>query len=163
AERPETDAAALDFAGRSPPGVRHDCVRPANPLARAVTIRCPDDCRHGCAAADVVIPERESSMNPLSANFQELYQRHLCRHSQYGINVIHLATVLGTYLALFAIVHQLSGSWWLLLAIPVPYLAVVMPNLPLRVSVVVIAFLGLFFALYFAVPELPIWLCLVLI
>ena len=40
-------------------------------------------------------------MNVLSADFQELYERHLCRHSQFGINVAHLACVVGTYLAYF--------------------------------------------------------------
>ena len=42
-------------------------------------------------------------MNPFRVNFQELYARHLCRHSQYGINVIHVAAVFGIYLALAGI------------------------------------------------------------
>jgi hypothetical protein len=101
-------------------------------------------------------------MNPLRANFQELYQRHLCRHSEYGINVAHLATVVGTYLSLFGIVYWLSGSWLVLLAIPIPYLAVLAPNLPPRLWVAVVAFLGLLFTLFYALPELPVWLYAVL-
>ena len=88
-------------------------------------------------------------MNLLRVNFQELYERHLCRHSQYGINVIHLATVIGTYLALFGIAAWLFESWWVVPAIALPYLAVLAFNIPFRVLAVTLVFLGLFFALFF--------------
>jgi hypothetical protein len=88
-------------------------------------------------------------MNLLHVNFQELYERHLCRHSQYGINVIHLATVIGTYLALFGIAAWLFESWWVVPAIALPYLAVLAFNIPFRVLAVTLVFLGLFFALFF--------------
>jgi hypothetical protein len=108
-------------------------------------------------------------MNLLRVNFQELYERHLCRHSQYGINVIHLATVIGTYLALFGIASWLFESWWVLLAIPLPYLAALAFNIPLRVLAVTLVFLGLFFVVFFmlffspyALPLLPVW-CILLI
>jgi hypothetical protein len=102
-------------------------------------------------------------MNLLRVNFQELYERHLCRHSQYGINVIHLATVIGTYLALFGIAFWLFESWWVLLAVPLPYLAALAFNIPFRVFAVTLLFLGLFFVLFFSAPPLPVWAYVVLI
>src|SRR5262245_25019530 len=99
-------------------------------------------------------------MNLLRVNFQELYERHLCRHSQLGINVQHLAGMTATYLLLFGIAWWLveSGlavlavpepsrpliSWLVMLAIPVPYLAVIAPNVPLRVFAVTVLFLAVF-------------------
>lgn len=43
-------------------------------------------------------------MNPWNANFDELFERHLCRHSEFGINVWHLIAVAGVYFALFGLV-----------------------------------------------------------
>jgi hypothetical protein len=114
------------------------------------------------------------TVNVWNANFQELYQRHLCRHSQFGINVIHLAAVIGTYLALYGlgfavaqgIGYMLSSlsleagvlaSKWVLLAITVPYLAILAANLPARVLIATLACVGLFFAVFFALPPLPVW------
>jgi hypothetical protein len=96
-------------------------------------------------------------MNLLRVNFQELYERHLCRHSQFGINVIHLATVICTYLAMFAILAWIVDSWWLLLALPIVYLATIAANLPLRVLIVTALFLALFLALFAVVPRGPVW------
>ena len=102
-------------------------------------------------------------MNPLTANFPELYQRHLCRHSQYGINVIHFAALVGTYLALFQIADWLFESWWVVPAVVAPYLAVVTPNLPVRLTLVVVACLALFFAAFAIVPRLPVLVDVVLL
>jgi hypothetical protein len=97
----------------------------------------------------------------LSANFQELYRRHLCRHSQLGINVAHLACMVGTYLALYGILYVLFGSGWVLLSLAAAYLAVLAFNVPVRVWLVNAAFLGLFFAAFFVLPPLPWWAYLV--
>jgi hypothetical protein len=35
--------------------------------------------------------------------FQELYARHLCRHSQFAINVAHLAALFATWFAVYAV------------------------------------------------------------
>jgi hypothetical protein len=102
-------------------------------------------------------------MNLLHANFEELYERHLCRHSQFGINVGHIICVIGTYLALFGMLYNLTDSPTLVLAVTLPYLTVMAFNLPLRVFAAVFVFLGLFFAGFFALPKLPIWLCLFII
>jgi hypothetical protein len=96
-------------------------------------------------------------VNVLRVNFQELYQRHLCRHSQFGINVVHLASVAGTYLALYGLLYTLIPSPWPLLAVAVPYLLILAPNLPARVFLVSVLFLGAFFTAFLELPELPLW------
>jgi hypothetical protein len=109
-------------------------------------------------------------MNLFKVQFQELYERHLCRHSQYGINVIHLLSVIGSYLALFAIAFRLfllAGledyplGW---LALPVVYLLLMAFNLPLRVLAATVVFVAGFFALFLtcSAPSIPIWVSLIL-
>jgi hypothetical protein len=92
-------------------------------------------------------------MSLLKVNFQELYQRHLCRHSQWGINVIHLATVIASYLAIFGILAKLVEPEWILLAVPVLYFSALAFNIPLRVLVTSLIFVVLFFVLFFSLPE----------
>lgn len=96
-------------------------------------------------------------MNPLRANFTELYERHLCRHSQFGINVIHLISLVGTYWALYSFAYGLFESVWLPTGLAASYLAVLACNLPIRVFLVTVAFLGIFFALLSSLPLLPVW------
>jgi hypothetical protein len=96
-------------------------------------------------------------MNLFRVNFQELYERHLCRHSQYGINVIHLAAVFGIYLALAGTICYLIGSEWLLLCIIVPHLVIVAFNVPGRVLLGNALFMALFFALFLSLPRPPVW------
>jgi hypothetical protein len=96
-------------------------------------------------------------VNVWGANFQELYRRHLCRHSQLGNNVIHLVAVAGIYLALCGVLVGLAHSWWILAAVAVPYLAVLAFNVPLRVFVLLVAILAALFAALFALPAVSWW------
>jgi hypothetical protein len=96
-------------------------------------------------------------MNILRADFRELYQRHLCRHSQFGINVAHLASVLGTYAALYALIYALGVSEWMLLAMIGLYLALLAFNLPLRVFLLNALIVVLLFLACLALPSLPWW------
>jgi len=96
-------------------------------------------------------------MNILSVNFQELYQRHLCRHSQLGINVDHVMSVLGTYVALCGLFYALGAPEWMVLLAMVPYLAILAFNIPLRVFLVTVLFLGFVFPASSALPRLPFW------
>src|SRR5262249_33456659 len=89
-------------------------------------------------------------LNLWRVNFQELYERHLCRHSQYGLNVAHLATVVGCYLGLFALALWLVESPWIVAAIPLPYLGVLAFNIPWRVLLATMVFVAAFLALLFA-------------
>jgi hypothetical protein len=96
-------------------------------------------------------------MNPLNVNFQELYERHLCRHSQYGINVIHILAVLGIYFALAGIFYYLVGSAWLLLCIIIPHLAIVAWNVPARVLLGNALVMALLFTLFLYLPRPNVW------
>jgi hypothetical protein len=102
-------------------------------------------------------------MNLLKVNFRELYERHLCRHSQYGINVIHLISVIGSYLALFALAFRLFDNVWVWMALPVLYLMLMAFNLPLRVLAATLAFMAGFFALFFLLPSIPLWVSLIVL
>jgi hypothetical protein len=102
-------------------------------------------------------------MNILKVNFQEIYDRHLCRHSQFGINLIHLAAVGVTYLALFAIAARFPISPWILLAIPAAYAVALAFNVPFHVLAACVVFMALFFGVFLTMPPVPIWLSIVLI
>jgi hypothetical protein len=103
-------------------------------------------------------------LNIFKVNFGELYARHLCRHSQFGINVNHLAAVFGSYLGLFGLAQAIIDSPWVLLAIPVPYFIMLAWNVPLRVLLASFLFVAGFFAIFFLwLSPLPVWLCLVLL
>lgn len=97
-------------------------------------------------------------MNPFNVNFQELYERHLCRHSQYGINVIHVVAVFGIYLALAGIICFLGGSEWLLLGIIIPYLAIITLNVPVRVLLGSAILMVILFTIILYLPRLPWWI-----
>jgi hypothetical protein len=99
-------------------------------------------------------------MNPLRANFAELYQRHLCRHSQFGINVIHLLSLVGIYWCLYSIAYSLLETVWPLAAVAAVYLGVVACNVPFRVFALTTVFAALLIGLVVAVPSLPFWVYL---
>jgi hypothetical protein len=99
-------------------------------------------------------------MSVLHADFQELYRRHLCRHSQFGINVAHLVSVVGTYLALFGLIYALVRSESVVIAVTVPYLVVLAFNVPFRVFLVNVLFMASVFAALFALPQVSAWWCL---
>jgi len=105
-------------------------------------------------------------MSILTADFQELYRRHLCRHSQLGINVAHLGSVAITYFGAFLLVRHLlallEAPWWLLPAALVPYFLVLALNLPPRLLAVSVVGFALILLGVFALPPLPTWLVVVL-
>jgi hypothetical protein len=97
------------------------------------------------------------AMNLLKVNFPELYDRHLCRHSQFGINVIHILAAQGIYFCLYAMVYHLTGLTWPLLATAGVHLAIVALNLPLKVLAGTVVFLAAVVALVVSLPTLPAW------
>lgn len=106
-------------------------------------------------------------MNVLKVDFQELYERHLCRHSQPGINVAHLGSVAITYFGAFLLIsHFLAwpGSpgwlWWLLPVALVPYFATLARNLPWRLVVVTVFGFALLLLAVYSSPALATWLVL---
>src|SRR5262249_41120445 len=100
----------------------------------------------GCADEIRVSPGMETAsapaLNLFHVNFQELYERHLCRHSQYGLNVAHLLTVIGCYLGLFAALLWLVPSPWVVAAVPLPYLVILAFNIPMRVWLASVLFVA---------------------
>jgi hypothetical protein len=96
-------------------------------------------------------------MNVLSVDFHELCRRHLCRHSELGINVAHVVSVLGTYVLLGGLVYALAAPEWLLPALVVPYLTILAFNIPLLVILLNTLLLGLVLLICRALPSLPLW------
>jgi len=96
-------------------------------------------------------------MSLFSVEFSELYARHLCRHSQFGINVAHLAAVFGTWFALYGIVYGLGAGPWGLAALAAGYLVVIAFHVPFRVLAATVVVVGLLLAAICALPELPLW------
>ncbi|MDG3004700.1 hypothetical protein [Paludisphaera mucosa] len=96
-------------------------------------------------------------------DFAGLYTRHLGRHSQFGINVVHLIALFGIWFCIYSAVTQgarLAGlqAWWAPAAgLALAYLAAVASNASFRAAVATAAFLALFLACVLAVPALPAW------
>jgi hypothetical protein len=99
----------------------------------------------------------------LHVDFEDLYARHLCRHSQLGINVAHLVALFGIWYAVYRIVYSLVPVEWVPVALAAAYLAVLVPNAPLRVLAATGAFLALFVVAVIWLPALPIWAYLVMV
>jgi len=102
-------------------------------------------------------------VNPFKVDFQELYRRHLCRHSQFGINVLHLIGVAGIYIALFAIAFALPGSKWIVVAALIAYFALLAFNIPSRLLLANIMFTLLLLSTYLMLPQISVWVYVVLI
>jgi hypothetical protein len=102
-------------------------------------------------------------MSLVTIDFQELYERHLCRHSQFGINVAHLIALFGTWFGVYGLAYCLVQQEWVPIVLAGIYLAVLLPNLPLRVLPAMVVFLGLFLGALFWLPFLPFWAYLLMI
>ena len=112
------------------------------------------------------------SLRILSINFDEVYQRHLGRHSQFGINVLHLIAVYGVYFSVFCLARaaltaglpQLSPAelTLLLFGLSVPWLAVLMWNV--RMGALLLSVLSaILLSIAAALLPLPLWLALPLL
>jgi len=96
-------------------------------------------------------------MNLLRVDFREIYARHLCRHSQLGINVGHLAALFGVWFGVYGAIYCLMRSPWAPVAMAGAYLLCVAPSLPLRVTCMVAVFLAVLVLALLRIPLLPIW------
>jgi hypothetical protein len=95
--------------------------------------------------------------------FPELYARHLCRHSQLGINVAHLVALFGVWFGVYGALYWLFGTPWVPVGMAVAYAGVVAVNVPPRVGLAVALFLALLVAAVLLLPELPVWAYLMMI
>jgi hypothetical protein len=102
-------------------------------------------------------------MSLLKVEFAELYRRHLCRHSQFGINVLHLLSVAGVYISLFAIAFALPGSMWIIGGVLTTYFLLLAFNLPPLLLLANALFVGLLAAIYLALPPVSMWIYVVLL
>jgi hypothetical protein len=94
-------------------------------------------------------------MSLVRMEFNELYGRHCCRHSQFGINVNHLVALFGVWFAVYAFLHSLTQSEWVPVGLGAAYLLALAPNVPLRVWVATLVFMAGFVAAVLLVPALP--------
>ena len=97
-------------------------------------------------------------MPSFQINFAELYRRHLCRHSEWGINVWHFVAVVGIYLALLMLVRLAPGALWIVGAGSAAYLGLLVVTVPLRVWLACAAVVAALAAAAFYLPEAPWWL-----
>ena len=112
-------------------------------------------------------------MNILRINFYELYQRHLCRHGQFGINVWHIIAVYGVYFSLCSLaaiavrflLPQITPTsrCCVLILLFVPYFALLVRNIPIPVFLLTFLSSILLIAAAVATPGIPFWLHLILI
>src|SRR5262245_31772945 len=102
-------------------------------------------------------------MSLVRVEFDELYARHLCRHSQYGINVGHLLALLGTWFGVYGAVYWLIRSEWVLIGLATGYLLAMAPSLSVRVLLASAAFMAGLVALVLWVPLLPLWAYLLMV
>jgi len=103
---------------------------------------------------------------PLSlvhVEFSELYARHLCRHSQFGINMAHLIALFGVWFGVYGALLWLFRTEWLPISLATAYLGVVAFQAPLRVTVATAIFLVLLLGAVLLLPLLPWWAYLVMI
>jgi hypothetical protein len=107
--------------------------------------------------------ETTHPLSLLHVDFDDLYARHLGRHSQFGINVAHLAALYGMWFGVYAAIYQavlhlgIPAGWLLIVALALVYLGMVVMNAPIRVCVATAAFLTFFVASVLALPKLPAW------
>jgi hypothetical protein len=113
--------------------------------------------------AEAPILSGGTTVNLFRANFHELYRRHLCRHSQFGLNVWHLIAVVGIYFSLYGIAFALPGARWIVASALTAYLLILAFNVPWRVFVLDCLVVGALLALFLALPQIPVWIHLVLL
>ncbi|HEV3344189.1 MAG TPA: hypothetical protein VG125_27685 [Pirellulales bacterium] len=104
-------------------------------------------------------------MNLLKVNFDELYRRHLCRHSQFGINVLHLIAVVGIYFSLFGIAFALPAAPWIVGGVLTVYCLLLVANLPFRVWIATVLSIGVLLSVsaFLALPRIYVWIYIVMI
>jgi hypothetical protein len=102
-------------------------------------------------------------INLLRVEFNELYARHLCRHSQFGVNAAHLMALTFVWFGVYGTIYWLTRIPWVPVAMAAAYLAIIAHNLPPRVLLAVASFLALFVFALIRLPLLPIWAYLLMI
>jgi hypothetical protein len=105
----------------------------------------------------------EEIVNLFRVNFQELYRRHLCRHSQFGLNVWHLIAVVGIYFSLYGIAFALPGAPWIVGTILSAYFLILAFNVPFRVLLLDFLLVGAVLLAFLSLPQIPVWVHVILL
>src|SRR5262249_27860952 len=92
-------------------------------------------------------------MQVLFVEFDELYARHLCRHSQFGVNVAHLIALFATWYAVYGLIFWVTEIEWTLAVPALAYLAALAPNIPVRILAATALFLALVIAAVLMLPQ----------
>lgn len=119
------------------------------------------------------MPATTDRLNPFRIQFQEIYRRHLCRHGQFGINVLHLIAVAGIYISLFGIIDWLVNRTVghvdhpaaVLLMLTLPWFLVVCRNVPWKVAIgtgIFVTALAFFWSVVPA-PSAWVWMLTILV
>ena len=108
-----------------------------------------------------IVPARPLSLARI--DFADLYARHLCRHSQFGINVAHLAALFGVWFGVYGFVYALLRDPDVPAVMAVAYLLSIVHNLPVRVTVATAVFLAAFVSAVIWLPLLPFWAYLIFV
>ena len=116
------------------------------------------------------IPRRISI---LRINFDELYRRHLCRHSQFGLNVQHLIAVYGIYYSIYSLaailirhlMPQLNAATQAvtLAVLSIPDIGVLAANIPVTLLPAIVVSIALLIAGSVMQTTIPLCLHIVLI
>lgn len=104
----------------------------------------------------------EHPMNLIEIEFEELYQRHLCRHSQFVVNVIHLVTLCGIWYSFSGILYCLIPLPWLITLGASGFIMTAL-NMPARLSLLTALLMVVLALALYAVPLPWIWGYLILV
>lgn len=102
-------------------------------------------------------------MGLVLVEFDELFARHLCRHSQSGINWMHLLALTVIWYAIYSLLFQIAEHEWVLAIPAILYLLALLPNVPRRVFGATVAYLALIIAPVVLIPQPPFWTHLIAI
>ena len=102
-------------------------------------------------------------MNLLHVEFDELYARHLCRHSQFGVNGSHLVALAFVWFGVYGAIFWLTRNPWVPITLGFAYLAAIAYNLPPRIFLSTASFVALLVLAVLRLPLLPVWAYLALI
>lgn len=116
---------------------------------------------------------RSGTMNILRINFNELYRRHLCRHSQFRLNVLHLLAVYGIYFSIYSLAaiivrtltpeQDFAGQALILAILSIPYLVLLLANIPFMMLIATAVSIVLIICVALLESTIPFWGHMILI
>ncbi len=128
---------------------------------------------HPTAAHSSESVSTSDTMSFLRINFNELYRRHLGRHSQFGLNVLHLLAVYGIYFSIYSLaaifvrtitpVQDFAGQALILAILSIPYLVLLLANVPFIMFIATAVSIALIIVAALFETTMPFWAHIILI